>query len=567
MAKTVTPAEATAPPMAEQEADPRRWIALFVVMSAAFMVLLDISIVNVAIPAIQRNLHANFAEVQFVLAGYQLAYAVVLITGSRLGDLYGRRRMFMIGMAGFTIASALCGFAQNPTMLVASRVLQGLMAALMFPQALSVIQVNFPPRERAAAFGLFGATIGVATITGPLVGGLIIRDDVTGQAWRFIFLVNLPIGIAAIAAAAVLLRESRAPGAARLDLVGVLLVSAGLFLLAYPLVEGRDAGWPAWAYVMLVASVPVLAAFVLFERQQGRLGRNPLVDLTLFRNRSFSAGTLMSTVFLSGVPSFFLIFGLMLQIGHDFSALRAGLTTIPFSMGTAVASGISVRLAPRLGKRILAIGSALLVIGMLAVIAIVRARGNDLSGPELIPALLVCGLGLGSVVAPLVTVILAGVPPRIAGAASGVLTTTQQIGGAIGVAIIGVIFFGMLGSRADIASASAHLQLRSDLAAAGLPTGQIDSAVATFDRCFSDRAHSHDPTAVPASCPQTAADNAVTRAFASAASAAKGRDYTQSLERALLYNIGVFALSALLVLALPRGHRRREEARGLPAAH
>src|SRR5215472_5484620 len=227
--------------------DPRRWPALWCVLTAAFMVLLDISIVNVAIPSIQQNLHASFGEVQLVLAGYALAYAVLLITGGRLGDIYGRKRMFMLGMGGFVVASALCGLAQNPTMLVTSRVLQGLMAALMYPQVLSVIQVLFPPRERGKAFGIFGAIIGLATISGPLAGGLIIRDDLSGGAWRWIFLVNLPIGIAALSAAWRVLPESRAPQATRLDLWGVGIVTAGLGLLVYPLVEGRDLGWPVWS--------------------------------------------------------------------------------------------------------------------------------------------------------------------------------------------------------------------------------------------------------------------------------------------------------------------------------
>src|SRR5581483_642874 len=199
---TETAARGAAPATGGQQADPRRWIALFVVLTAAFMVLLDISIVNVAIPSIQRNLGASFGQVQLVLA-------VVLITGGRLGDIYGRKRLFMTGMAGFVLASASCGFARNPDMLVISRVVQGLMAALMFPQVLSTIQVVFPPRERAAAFGAFGAVIGLASIAGPLVGGLLIGSDTTGDRWRWIFLVNLPIGIAALTAACFLLNESR----------------------------------------------------------------------------------------------------------------------------------------------------------------------------------------------------------------------------------------------------------------------------------------------------------------------------------------------------------------------
>jgi MFS family permease len=217
------------------------------------MVLLDTSIVNVAIPSIRNNLGASFAEIQWVLAGYTLAYALLLITGGRLGDLYGRKRLFMIGMAGFTLASALCGLAPGSTVLVGSRVVQGVMAALMFPQALSVIQVSFAPRERGAALGIFGAVVGLATIMGPLAGGLIIGNDTTGGAWRFVFLVNVPVGVVSLAAAAWLMRESRSPQASRLDLAGVSIASLGLFMLVFPLVEGRDANWAPWTYISMAA--------------------------------------------------------------------------------------------------------------------------------------------------------------------------------------------------------------------------------------------------------------------------------------------------------------------------
>ena len=314
-----------AAPASEQEADPRRWIALFVVLTASFMVLLDISIVNVAIPSIQRNLGASFGQIQLVLAGYQLAYAVVLITGGRLGDIFGRKRLFMTGMAGFVLASAMCGLARNPDMLVISRVVQGLMASLMFPQVLAVIQVVFPPTERAAAFGVFGAVIGLATIAGPLVGGLLIGSATDTDRWRWIFLVNLPIGIAALVAAWFLLRESRAPRARRLDLGGVVIASAGLGLLAYPLVEGRDQGWPAWAFIMLAVSIPVLVLFVFYERIKTRRDGSPLVELSMFKDRAFSAGTALSAVFFSALPAFLLTFSFSLQFGVGFSPLRSGL--------------------------------------------------------------------------------------------------------------------------------------------------------------------------------------------------------------------------------------------------
>ena len=443
MRPTRTAAEATA-----AQLDPRRWLALGVVLIAVFMQLMDISIVNVAIPSIQRDLDASYSQVQWVLAGYQLAFAVVLITGGRLGDIYGRKRLFLIGVSGFTVASALCGFAQSPVMLVGSRILQGAMGALMFPQALSVTQVEFPQRERGAAFGITGAVIGLATISGPLLGGLLISGNLFGLDWRPIFLVNLPLGVLAVVAALVLLRESRAEGALRLDPGGVAIVSAALLLLIYPLVEGRDLGWPVWTFLLMAASVPLFALFVLYERRKTRKDNSPLVVLGLFGERAFVSGLLLNVVFFSGVAAFFLTFSLFLQIGLGFTALHSGLTTIPFSVGTAIASAVSVRLAPRLGRAILSLGCLLLVVGMLGVMATVSRYGEAIHSWQLLPALVVCGLGLGCTIPPLINVILAGISRRNVGSASGVLSTTQQFGGALGVAIIGVIFFGLLSSQA-----------------------------------------------------------------------------------------------------------------------
>jgi len=567
MADTVAAAPPGAPAPAPQQegVDPRRWIALWVVLTAAFMVLLDISIVNVAIPSIQRNLGASFAQIQLVLAGYQLAYAVVLITGGRLGDIFGRKRLFMTGMAGFILASASCGFAQNADMLVISRVVQGVMAALMYPQVLSTIQVVFPPHERPAAFGTFGAVIGVATIAGPLLGGVLIGSATATERWRWVFLVNLPVGIAALTAAWFLLRESRAPRARRLDIAGVLIVSAALGLLTYPLVEGRDQGWPGWSFVMMAASVPAFALFVWYERVKSRRDGSPLVELSMFRDRAFSAGNALSAVFLSAIPSFFLIFSITLQIGLGFSPLRTGLTTVPWALGTAVSSAVSVRLAPRLGKRILYAGCLMLALGVCGVILTIHQRGNGLDGPELIPALVWSGLGMGCIIAPLTNIILASISQGDAGAAAGVLTTMQQVGGAIGVAVVGVIFFGLLGARADSASASVVPQLRSELAAQHLPAAQVDGAVQGFRVCFHDRANQSDPSATPPSCArlqQGSAPKAVRAAFQRASTQALGQVFVQSVERSLLYPIGVFLVSFLLVFAIPRPARRE----ALPAA-
>jgi EmrB/QacA subfamily drug resistance transporter len=557
-----------APPAGQpggQDADPRRWIALGVVLIAAFMQLVDISIVNVAIPSIQRDLDATYAQIQWVLAGYQLAFAVTLITGGRLGDIFGRKRMFLLGMAGFTLASALCGLAQSPAMLIGSRIFQGVMGAIMFPQTLSVIQVTFPPRERGTAFGLFGATIGLATITGPLVGGLLINADLLGLEWRPIFLVNVPIGIAALAVAMRYLPESKAPDALRTDLIGVGIVSAGLLLLVYPLVQGRDLGWPPWTFISMAAAVPVLAGFVAWERRKKAADGSPLVELDLFRQRAFVAGLLVAGIFFMGIPAFFLIFTLWLQIGLGFSALHAGLTGIPFAVGSAIASGASVRLAPRLGRRILSLGALLISLGMVGIIVTVDRYGGAIHSWQLIPALAVCGLGLGCVIAPLVNVVLAGIRGQDAGSASGVLTTVQQLGGAVGVALIGVIFFGLLGSHARAVGDDLAPKLRGDLQTAGVSAPVSRQVVSGFEACFEDRSSAKDPSAVPASCAQAQGQSQpqLAQVVGAAADSARRQNFSKAFQRTLLFEIGVFLASFLLVFLLPQA---RGEEVGHPEA-
>ncbi|MDQ6832075.1 MAG: MFS transporter [Chloroflexota bacterium] len=409
-----------------------QWLTLAIVLGGTFMAVFDLFVVNVAIPTIQRDLHANFAQIQFVLAGYALAYAVLLVTGGRLGDVYGRKRLFMLGMAGFTLASALCGFAPVPTLLVTARIVQGLAAAAMTPQVLSTIQVTFAPQERGRAFGVYGAVTGIAGSSGQALGGLLIRADLFGLSWRPVFLVNLPIGVAVLIAAACFLTESRSATAPRLDLGGVGILSAGLFLLIFPLVEGRDAGWPAWAWLCLAASVPVLVAFVLFERRKTVRDGSPLVVLRLFHARAFVAGLLVTLPNnAAGAASFFLL-ALYLQLGLHFSALAAGLIFAPGALAFFLAATVSVKLTPKLGSRMIAVGLAILIAaGVLG--SIVVHRTGEAPAPLLLALVSVIqGIGAGSASPPLIGAILAGIDRDDAGAASGVLATTQQIGSALG---------------------------------------------------------------------------------------------------------------------------------------
>lgn len=550
---------AAGPPTALAGAAPSRghpnpYVSLAIVLAAVFVQLLDISIVNVAVPSIQRNLHASYSAVQLVLAGYQLGFATMLITGARLGDIYGRKRLFIIGMLLFTVSSAACGAAPNAMFLVIARVLQGLASGLMFPQVLSVIQVAFPARDRGKAFGIYGATIGLATILGPLVGGSLIALNIAGLSWRLIFYVNLPIGAAAVIAAIRELQESRAASAPGLDIPGVFLSAGGLFLLVYPLTTGREQGWPLGSFLLLAASVPVLAAFGALEVSKTRRNASPLVNTSLFGDRAFRIGGLLSLVFFMGIPPFFFTFSLYLQIGQGFSALGAGLTTFPFAVGSALAASRSDKIAKRVGNRVLLIGCALLVAGQVLTIVVARLAGVHVHAYDYSAVFLIAGLGLGLFIAPVTTVILSEVRRELAGAASGALSTLQQVGGAIGVAAIGIIFFGLLGTNAQTSAVSAVPALRSALSAAHLTGAPAQATVATFVACYDKRAHARDPTGPVAGCATMTgnAQDPVNAAFRSAAVTANKRDFAHSIAETLIFEVLIFAAAFVLVLRLPK---------------
>jgi EmrB/QacA subfamily drug resistance transporter len=563
------------------QSDPRRWLTLIILLLAAFMNLLDVSIVNIAIPSIQRDLHASYADVQWALAGYTLAYALVLITGGRLGDTFGRKRLFLIGVTGFTIMSALCGVAQSPGMLIASRVVQGAMGAIMVPQVLAVIQVIFPPAERIKALAGFGVTAGLGTVSGPLLGGLLIQHNLFGWDWRPIFLINVPVGIIAVIASAILVRESRAPRPPKLDPVGVVLISAALLLLLYPLVQGRELGWPTWTFVSMAVSLPVFVLFVLYERAKAGRDGSPLVEMSLFRERGFSTGMAVAMAFFMGIASFGLVLTLFLQIGMGFTALHAGLTFLPFSAGVLVSAGAAARLAPRFGRGVTMAGALIIAAGMGSLIGIVHHYGVAVSTWDLVPGLVAAGLGLGAVIAPLADIVLDRVPAQHAGSASGVFNTGLQLGNSIGIALIGVIFFGLLGTQSASAAHAVAPQLRAGLTAGGVPAPVVGRIEAQFGDCLHARLVASDPTVTPAACRLTPAAGSAASAGpagpagsagpAALPAAAKGvlatvggsavrHDFTAVLERTLWFQVAVFLASFLLMLGLPRGAGRRDPA-------
>ncbi len=424
-----------------------KWLGLLVMLSAPFLGSLDFNIVNVSVPAIQAGIGASFAQIQLIVAGYGLAYAVALITGGRLGDIYGRRRLFTIGMTCFAISSALCGSARSPHFLITSRILQGFSAALMFPQALSYIQVAFSEEERALAFGIFGVTLGLGSLAGNIFSGVLERLNLWGLTWRPIFLVNLPVAVAALLLARLWVTESRAENCQRLDLPGVGLVSAALFFLVYPLAIGREAHWPRWSILMLGASAVFLVLFFLFERMKSRRQDSPLVPLELFRHKNFSAGLCVAFAFFGGLAAILLVTTIFMQLSLRMPPLETGLLFCPYAGAFLIASLASARIGPRLGRMIVQVGTILMLIGMRLLIFYV-ARHGIYTLPWHIGLSLACyGFGQGLAQPPLVNLILSGIGNEEAGSAAGVLATVQQVAYAIGVAGIGSAFSAFVGDR------------------------------------------------------------------------------------------------------------------------
>ncbi|HET8950514.1 MAG TPA: MFS transporter [Solirubrobacteraceae bacterium] len=440
-------------PVSRRLGHPRRWAILALVLTVECMDLLDGTIVNVAAPTIRADLGSGLSALQWIAGGYALTFAVGLVTGGRLGDIYGRRRMFLLGVAGFALASLLCGLAPTSGALVAARLLQGACAAIMIPQGFGIIRSAFGPDEIGKAFALFGPVIGLSAVLGPVLGGVLVQADLLGTGWRSIFLVNLPLAAAALVAGARLLPESRAEHPPTLDLPGAALATLAAGLLVFPLIQGREAGWPAWTFASMAAALAVLAVFVAVERRRERAGVSALVTMSLFRKRAFSAGLACALTFFAGMIGLMLVFSLYLQLGLGYGAAHAGLAFVPWSLGTAVGAGLGAGLlGPRFGRPTLHLGAAVMAVGVLGMLAVVAGTGTGMSvwqiaGPELL-----AGAGMGMLLAPLFDFVLAGVEDDEVGSASGVLNATQQLSGAIGIAAIGTVFFSVL-ATAGIRSA------------------------------------------------------------------------------------------------------------------
>ncbi len=418
--------------------------ALPVLLVGTFMVVLDFFIVNVALPSMQRDLDAGTGSIEWVVAGFALTSAVFLITAARLGDRIGRRRTFSIGLGVFTLASAACGAAGSPTVLVAARLTQGIGAALVMPNVLSIINVTYTGPDLPRALGIYGLVMGLAAACGQLIGGGLIQADVAGLGWRLCFLINVPVGVAALALAPRFVPESRSERRTPLDLVGTVLLTAGLIAVVLPLVEGRQHDWPAWTWISLAAAPLLLLAFVSHQRRLARGGGEPLLAPAMFRSRSFTAGLLTQLAFWCGQASFFLVLALYLQQGRGLSALDAGLVFTIMAVTYVATSAQAPALVVRFGRRLLAIGALVLASGHGLLLAAVADVGVGGSIGLLLPGLALIGAGMGLLLVPLTTTILSSVDTQHAGGASGAVTTVQNVGGALGVAITGVIFFGAL---------------------------------------------------------------------------------------------------------------------------
>jgi EmrB/QacA subfamily drug resistance transporter len=435
----------TTPEVTRREgADPRRWRALAVTQLAAFMVLLDVSIVNVALPSIERDLAVSPVTAQWVISGYALALGLSLVPAGRLGDSLGRRRMFLIALLAFVLTSALTGAAPSAGLLIAARLVQGVAGGMLIPQNSGLIQELFQGAERGRAFGILGSTIGLATAAGPIIGGLILGIP-SPDGWRWVFYVNVPISVTALVLASRLLPATTSVGwrGIDLDLLGSLLLGGGVLVLLIPVVDAADGGLTRLWWLWVVGAL-LLALFSRWESRTAARGRQPLLDPRLRSTDGYVAGSVIGLVYFMGFTAVWLVLALFLQDGLGYSPLRSGLSVTPFAIGVAASAIIAGRLVPRLGRWLTVCGLTAMAVGLLTTALLLRHTATGSAQWVMIAPLLVAGLGGGMVTSPSVTLTLENVPVRMAGAAGGALQTMQRIGAAIGTATLATIFYHVL---------------------------------------------------------------------------------------------------------------------------
>lgn len=425
----------------------KRWLALFVLLLGTFMVILDSFIVNIAIPTIQVQLHASASQIQFIVVAYVLSYAVLLIMGARLGDKLGRKKIFITGMSVFILASAMCGFAINTSFLIVSRVLQGIGAALLIPQVLSIIQIIFPPEEKGKAIGLYGAVSGLGLIAGQMIGGLLLHWNVWELGWRSVFLINIPIGILAVLLIIPLIPEICSKEEKGIDWIGMILLACSMFLLVYPLVMGREAGWPLWVYMSFISSLLLFIFFLFHEKKMVLSEKEPLIPVEIFTDSSFSFGILTILAYQIGNGGFFLVVSLILQDGLLLSAMDSALAFTPIGGAFFIACLLAPKWSKKTNGAVLKWGALILIIGYLAVIAVTYYFEKRLYWQQFIIPFFLIGFGQGLIGAPLMGTILSNVRRNYVGSASGILSTFMQLANVFGIAIIGTVYFSSINIR------------------------------------------------------------------------------------------------------------------------
>jgi len=415
-----------------------------VILVATLMGQFDLYVVNVALPALQHGLGAGQAAVELFVGGYAFTYAAGMITGGRLGDIAGHRRMFVLGMGAFGVTSALCGLSTSGAMLVSGRLLQGAAAAVMVPQVLALITACFPPSERRKALGWFGVTIGLGALAGQVAGGLLLQADVLGLGWRAIFLVNVPIAVITVAVALRILPARSSGRSTTVDVPGAAGTTLTLGLVLFPLILGRTSGWPWWSWAMLVAAIPIGVLTLRWERTLQQREGHPVLPLALFRLPPFRAGLVLGFVTFGWYFGFIFCLTLLIQDGLGLDALHAGLTFAPVGLAFAVASLAARGIVQRHGARVIALGQLISCGALAAILVLCLTRGGDLTPGQLIIPMTAVGLGNGISMPAIIGEVLHHVPAAQAGSASGVLTTAQQFASASGVAIIGGVYFANL---------------------------------------------------------------------------------------------------------------------------
>lgn len=427
------------------QAEPRRWAMFVILLVGAFLPPLDFFIVNVALPDIQGELGASSSAEQLVISSYAAVYAVTLITGGRLGDIYGRGKMFFLGLVGFAAASLLCGLAWSPWVLITGRVLQGATAAIMAPQALASVQAIFPEAEKPLALSIYGAVFGLASVIGQVLGGILISVNLLHLGWRAIFLVNLPVALLVILCGLPLVKETRAQSAQKLDPVGMLLATVMLSTLIVPLIEGREAGWPWWTWLSFLAFPLLVSLLWRYERRLSQHGGSPLLNPTVLRAPGLGQGLAIVLLFYS-IGAFFLLFSVYLQDALHLNALNAGLIFLPFGVGFLIGPLLTPFLRRFAGNYLSAIGMGCETSGLAGLAGLIANTMTGTSPPMLPLALLlfVTGLGQGLAMPTLVRMVTGRVAPEFSGMIAGVTSSTLQISTALSVAIIGGIFYSML---------------------------------------------------------------------------------------------------------------------------